>query len=108
MPPKQDNAVKRWCFTLNNPTDDELDLLSTLVPAVCNFLIFGRELAPGTGKWKKAMRTPSFPIANLFRRRYAPLPGVSGASQASTTHRSQAYPTAGTSASRTSQGLRRR
>jgi len=53
MPPKQDNAVKRWCFTLNNPTDDELDLLSALVPAVCNFLIFGRELAPGTGKWKK-------------------------------------------------------
>lgn len=52
---------KRWCFTLNNYTDDDVQLLENLD---CQFLVFGREKAPSTGtphlqgyvEFKKPMR----------------------------------------------------
>jgi len=39
-----------WCFTLNNPTEDDESFLSSLwTDGKCTYLVFGRETAPETG-----------------------------------------------------------
>jgi len=43
------NGAKRYVFTLNNYTADEVQLLSGLYPATASYVVFGREVAPGTG-----------------------------------------------------------
>lgn len=45
---KKDNDIrtKRWCFTLNNPTEEERDKLSGME---CEYIIYGDEIAPKTG-----------------------------------------------------------
>jgi len=40
-----DKTYRRWCFTLNNYTQFDLDTLSDLD---CKYLIFGKEIAPTT------------------------------------------------------------
>lgn len=46
MPP----IAKHWCFTLNNPTEDEVGNLRNLVAAsLASYVVFGRETAPTTG-----------------------------------------------------------
>ena len=49
MPTVSITPARKWCFTLNNYTDDHVMLLSTLFPDTCKYLIFGREVgANGT------------------------------------------------------------
>jgi len=39
-----------WCFTLNNPTEDDEATISNLwTEAKCTYVVFGRETAPTTG-----------------------------------------------------------
>ncbi|AHY24220.2 replication protein [bream circovirus 1] len=41
---KRDNPVKRWCFTLNNYVEADLERLKTnLTEAVCEFAVIGKE-----------------------------------------------------------------
>lgn len=44
------SRARRWCFTLNNPTDDEVQAICDYgqLPSV-EYLVFGREVAPSTG-----------------------------------------------------------
>lgn len=46
MPPTQTRG-SRWCFTLNNPTNEDEGRLSSL--ECITYLVFGRETAPTTG-----------------------------------------------------------
>lgn len=46
---KQISPAKRWCFTLNNYTDDEVSSISSIVPEFCSKWIFSKEIAPTTG-----------------------------------------------------------
>ena len=39
---------RRWCFTLNNYTDEDLQQLRGVVPSKCRYIVFGREVAPET------------------------------------------------------------
>lgn len=41
------NRAKRWCFTINNYTDEDVDRLRNTTDR--KYLIFGREVAPETG-----------------------------------------------------------
>lgn len=50
MPPKRSQASmqpmrKSWCFTLNNPVENE-PLLDT---NICEYIVYGHEIAPSTG-----------------------------------------------------------
>jgi len=39
------NSAKNWAFTINNYTDDKIELLSDLVPlGKCQYLVFGMEV----------------------------------------------------------------
>lgn len=40
------SQAKHWCFTLNNPTDEEIEQLKN---CDCRFIVFQKENAPGTG-----------------------------------------------------------
>lgn len=51
---------RRWCFTLNNPTLEERDVLANL-PAV--YIVYGEEIAPTTG-------TPHLQGFVIFSRTY--------------------------------------
>jgi len=43
------NGCKKWCFTLNNYSDDDIMLLSVLFPDTVRYLVYGREVgANGT------------------------------------------------------------
>jgi hypothetical protein len=43
------NGARKWCFTLNNYTDEDMLMLSTLFPDTVKYLIYGREVgANGT------------------------------------------------------------
>lgn len=46
MPPaeKRDTAAKRWCFTLNNPTEQEVQTATRFCEAEFHFAIVGREV----------------------------------------------------------------
>jgi len=45
--PKQPLKTKHWCFTINNPTDDEIDLHDDRF----NYIIIGEEVGEdGTNK----------------------------------------------------------
>lgn len=48
MGPTSDRYLKSrgWCFTINNYTDDDIDKLNQVE---CQYLIYGREVAPSTG-----------------------------------------------------------
>lgn len=41
--------ARRWCFTINNPDDETVPTLQSLVPGRVRFLVYGRERAPTTG-----------------------------------------------------------
>lgn len=41
---KQISPAKNWCFTLNNYTDDELNMFSSIVPIKCDKAIIGKEI----------------------------------------------------------------
>ena len=43
-PPKQISPSKRWCFTLNNYTNEELLYISSIVPEYCEVYIIGKEV----------------------------------------------------------------
>jgi len=44
------SLAKNWCFTINNPTDNDKDLLYKLSEAPsCRYLVFQQEIAPTTG-----------------------------------------------------------
>jgi hypothetical protein len=49
--PKRDSACKRWCFTLPNPTEPELNFWrdGEALNLRCRYVIWGRESSPGTG-----------------------------------------------------------
>ncbi|QOW18365.1 replication-associated protein [Pseudorasbora circovirus 2] len=43
--PKRDNPVKRWCFTLNNYGDEDLQNISKVItPEMCEFAVVGQEV----------------------------------------------------------------
>lgn len=42
---KQISCSKRWCFTLNNYTDEHVKLISSKVPLLCDKYIVGKEIA---------------------------------------------------------------
>lgn len=44
-----DARVKRFCFTLNNYNDDDLEKLKEYAQQWCQFAIIGKEIAPTTG-----------------------------------------------------------
>lgn len=46
---KTTGRYRRWCFTWNNYTDDQVENLSTIDKDRCDYIIFGREEAPETG-----------------------------------------------------------
>lgn len=48
-PPKQISPAKRWCFTLNNYTEEQCNKLIDVVPTLCKIAIVGKE----TGECKK-------------------------------------------------------
>ena len=41
---KQISPSKRWCFTLNNYTSEHIELISSIVPALCDKYIVGKEI----------------------------------------------------------------
>ncbi|BAP81871.1 rolling circle replication initiator protein [Cyclovirus ZM01] len=43
------STVRRFCWTLNNYTDDDVDVLQKDLAELCKFAIFGRETCPSTG-----------------------------------------------------------
>lgn len=63
-PRKKDNAVKRWCFTLNNPTDKEKELIkNSLTEDQVIFAVVGQEVGEngtphlqGFVNWKSKCR----------------------------------------------------
>lgn len=46
---KQISPAKRWCFVLNNYTDDDISAIKSLVLLSCSIGIVGKEIAPKTG-----------------------------------------------------------
>lgn len=48
-PPKQIAPAIRWCFTLNNWTQEEYDEISSKVPIFCKYAIIGSEIGPECG-----------------------------------------------------------
>ncbi|ADU76995.1 Rep protein [Cyclovirus PKgoat21/PAK/2009] len=42
-------TLRRFCWTLNNYTEDDVDQLQKDLPELCKFAIFGREVCPTTG-----------------------------------------------------------
>ncbi len=43
------SRAKRWCFTLNNYTTQDVDRIKALVPTVAEYVTYGYEVAPSTG-----------------------------------------------------------
>jgi len=43
-PPKQISPCKRWCFTLNNYTEEEISSIVPIVDSECKFAIIGKEV----------------------------------------------------------------
>ena len=41
---KQISPAIKWCFTLNNYTDDELSSICSIVPSYCSKAIIGKEI----------------------------------------------------------------
>ena len=41
---KQISCAKNWCFTLNNWTEEELDMISSIVPKICEKSVVGKEV----------------------------------------------------------------
>ena len=39
----------RWCFTLNNYSEDNVKLICAIVPQQCKYCCFSKEIAPSTG-----------------------------------------------------------
>lgn len=40
---------RKWCFTLNNYSQEDINKLTALVPEMATYLIFGKEIAPSSG-----------------------------------------------------------
>lgn len=47
-PSKRVNASKRWCFTLNNYTEEEVGSIKASIQEYCTFGTFGYEICPTT------------------------------------------------------------
>lgn len=46
---KQISCSKNWCFTLNNYTEDDINMISSIVPEICTLCVVGKEVgASGT------------------------------------------------------------
>lgn len=43
-PTKKINAAKRWCFTLNNYTDNDRSVIETVIENLCVFGVYGKEV----------------------------------------------------------------
>lgn len=46
MPPKRDDGVRAWCFTVNNYTDNDKALIAD---SGARYIIYGHEICPTTG-----------------------------------------------------------
>jgi hypothetical protein len=65
------NGARKWCFTLNNYTDEDMLMLSTLFPDTVKYLIYGREVgANGTPHLQGLF---GFRLSELLRERKKPL-----------------------------------
>ena len=45
----KNSTVRRFCWTLNNYTEEDVDVLQKDLAELCKFAIFGRETCPNTG-----------------------------------------------------------
>lgn len=45
----KNSTVRRFCWTLNNYTEEDVDVLQKDLTELCKFAIFGRETCPSTG-----------------------------------------------------------
>lgn len=46
---KTTSRSRKWCFTLNNYSQEDIESLQALYPEMAQYLIFGKEVAPTTG-----------------------------------------------------------
>lgn len=44
----EDKLYRAWCFTLNNYTEEQITSLSSIVKLKCQYIVFGKEVAPTT------------------------------------------------------------
>ncbi len=45
----KNSTIRRFCWTLNNYTEEDVDGLQKDLAELCKFAIFGREVCPTTG-----------------------------------------------------------
>lgn len=46
---KTSRRSRKWCFTLNNYSEEDIKNLESLYPEMVSYIIFGKEIAPTTG-----------------------------------------------------------
>lgn len=49
VPPKQISPAKRWCFTFNNYTDEDISSIVSVMNSECKFYIIGKEIGKVCG-----------------------------------------------------------